>query len=106
MDRHLSAGLQISGVHWRRSRDVLAVGVVDHGLSSLHRDYLAMGGRGFLLGDGRLNYGHERILEAYYRVQLGPWIQLSPDVQEIWNPGYNRDRGPATILGARLNVRY
>ena len=106
VDRHLSAGLQISGVHWRRSRDVLAVGVVDHGLSSLHRDYLATGGRGFLLGDGRLNYGHERILEAYYRAQLGPWIQLSPDVQEIWNPGYNRDRGPATILGVRLNVRY
>jgi len=106
VDRHLSAGLQVSGIRWQRPRDVLAVAVVDHGLSPLHREYLALGGHGFLLGDGRLNYGHERILEAYYRVQLGAWVQVSPDVQQIWNPGYNRDRGPATILGIRLNVRH
>jgi high affinity Mn2+ porin len=106
VDRHLSAGLQVSGVRWRRHGDVLAIAVADHALSDLHRDYLAMGGRGFLLGDGRLNYGHERIVEAYYRLQLGRFVQLSPDLQQIWNPGYNRDRGPATVLGLRLNVRY
>ena len=104
-DRHLSAGLQLSGAHWGRSRDVAAVGFVDHGLSPLHREYLALGGHGFLLGDGKLNYGHERILEAYYRLQLGRFVQVSPDLQQIWNPGYNRDRGPATVFGLRLNLR-
>jgi carbohydrate-selective porin OprB len=65
-----------------------------------------MGGHGFLLGDGQLHYGHERILEGYYRVQLGRFVQVSPDVQQIWNPGYNRDRGPATVFALRLNARY
>ena len=106
VDRHLSAGLQVSGVHWRRAADVVAVAIVDHGLSPLHREYLALGGHGFLLGDGQLDYGHERIVEAYYRVQVGRWVQVSPDLQQIWNPGYNRDRGPATVLSLRLNVRY
>ena len=106
VDRHASAGIQISGAHWSRHRDVLGIGVLIHGLSDLHREYLALGGSGFLLGDGRLNYGNERILEAYYRVQIGRWVQVSPDLQQIWNPGYNRDRGPATVLGLRLNVRH
>jgi carbohydrate-selective porin OprB len=106
VDRHVSAGVQVSGSHWRRAADIVAVAFVDHGLSPLHREYLALGGHGFLLGDGRLNYGHERIVEAYYRLQLGPFVQLSPDLQQIWNPGYNRDRGPATVLGLRVNMRY
>jgi hypothetical protein len=32
-------------------------------------------------------------------------VTLSPDLIEVTNPGYNRDRGPAVILSARLNVR-
>jgi hypothetical protein len=106
VDRHASLGIQIAGTRWRRGLDILGIAVVDHGLSDVHRQYLALGGLGFLLGDGGLNYGHERILEVYYRVQLGKYVQVSPDLQQIWNPGYNRARGPATVLGLRLNVRY
>jgi high affinity Mn2+ porin len=106
VDRHASAGLQLSGVRWGRRRDILGLGFVDHALAPLHREYLAMGGHGFLLGDGRLDYAHERILEAYYRIQLGRFVQVSPDMQQIWNPGYNRDRGPATVLALRVNARY
>jgi high affinity Mn2+ porin len=105
VDRHLSAGIQVSGVRWGRGREVFAIAAEDHGLSPLHREYLAMGGHGFLLGDGRLTYGHERIVEAYYRLQVGRFVQISPDLQQVWNPGYNRDRGPATVLGVRLNAR-
>jgi high affinity Mn2+ porin len=106
VDRHASTGVQLSGVRWGRRRDIFGVGFVDHALSPLHREYLAMGGHGFLLGDGRLNYAHERIAEAYYRIQLGHFVQVSPDVQQIWNPGYNRDRGPATVFALRFNARY
>jgi hypothetical protein len=106
VERHASVGIQICGARWWRGLDLLGIALVDHGLSSVHREYLALGGSGFLLGDGRLSYGHERILEAYYRIQLGKYVQVSPDLQQIWNPGYNRDRGPATVLGLRLNVRY
>jgi len=106
VDQHVSLGGQVSGAHWWRGRDVLGIGLIDHGISGVHREYLALGGSGFLLGDGRLTYGHERIVEVYERVQVGCWVQVSPDVQQIWNPGYNRDRGPATVLALRLNVRH
>jgi hypothetical protein len=106
VDRHLSAGLQLVGAHWKRAADRLAVAYVLHGLSPDHRAYLAAGGAGFLLGDGRLQYGAEGILEAYYRAQFGPYVQVSPDLQWIRNPGYNRDRGPATVVSLRLHVSY
>ena len=106
VDRHASGGLQVAGNHWARSGDRLGVALLAHGLSDIHRRYLAAGGEGFLLGDGRLNYGYETIFEIYYRWQLGERAQISPDVQQVWNPGYNRDRGPATVLGLRVNLRY
>ena len=106
VDRHLSAGVQVAGGAWGRGDDRLSLALVVHGLSSDHRDYLARGGHGFLLGDGRLRYGPEEIVEAYYRFQLGPYLEVSPDVQMLRHPGYNRDRGPATVVSLRVNARY
>ncbi|MDE2137069.1 MAG: carbohydrate porin [Gammaproteobacteria bacterium] len=113
VDRQASAGVQLSGVHWQRSEDRLGLAAAVQGLSAVHREYLAAGGSGFLLGDGALNYAHEQILEAYYRAQ---WIwsrgacalrlQLSPDFQYIENPGYNRDRGPVRFYALRLHLEY
>ena len=106
VDRHLSGGFQLSGIHWNRRNDRFAVAAVQHGIVRVHQDYLAAGGNGFLLGDGRLSYGEELIVEAYYRMQIGPWVQLSPDYQFVQNPGYNRERGPASVVALRMNVRY
>jgi hypothetical protein len=103
VDRVVSGGIQVAGVSWHRPDDRVGLGATVHGLSRDHRDYLAAGGLGFLLGDGALRYGWEQILELYYRFQLGKHWQLSPDVQAIRNPGYNRDRGPAPVLGLRAN---
>lgn len=105
-DRHVSGGVQIAGSHWRRDADRVGAAMVVHGLSADHRDYLARGGSGFLLGDGTLQYGSETIGEAYYRLSLVRIMEVSPDIQHIWNPGYNRDRGPATVASLRFNVRY
>ncbi len=68
-----------------------------------HRRYLALGGLGFLLGDGALNYGREQIVEAYYNAHLWRGIYLAADLQHIWNPGYNRDRGPVTVASFRFH---
>lgn len=106
VDQHVSLGVQVAGTRWARHDDRFGFAFFAHGLSDVHREYLAAGGLGFLLGDGKINYGSECGMETYYRVQLGRWVQLSPDVQYIWNPGYNRDRGPATIVGFRFNARY
>ncbi len=105
-DRHLSIGFQVSGAHWGRSDDRLGIAAVVDGIVKVHQEYLADGGDGFLLGDGGLNYGQELITEIYYRIQCGKYVEVSPDYQYIVNPGYNRDRGPAAVLGLRLNVRY
>ena len=100
-------------MHWGRATDVAGLGVVAEGLSGPHRDYLAAGGSGFVLGDGRLDYAHEQILELYYRWQLFDSLgkiplrlQLTPDFQYIRNPGYNEDRGPVRFYGLRLHLEY
>ena len=103
-DRALSLGGQLSGAHWSRPRDRLGVALGIDGLAAPHRDYLAAGGCGFMLCDGALDYGHERVVEVYYRAQFGPYLQVSPDLQWITNPGYNRARGPARVIGVRLHV--
>jgi high affinity Mn2+ porin len=113
VDELVSFGGQLSGVHWRRPDDRFGLAVASESLDAPHEQYLAEGGNGFLLGDGRLNYGHEQILEAYYRIEYtwpqrpGPihW-QLSPDFQYIQNPGYNRDRGPVHVWGVRFHLEY
>jgi hypothetical protein len=73
-------------------------------ISGDHREYLALGGEGFLLGDGALNYGREKIIESYYNLHAWRGFSLGADVQRIWNPGYNRDRGPVWVGSLRLHV--
>lgn len=104
VDQHASFGLQVCGCHFGRDRDRMGIGVAAAGLSGVHRRYLAAGGIGFIVGDGRLNYGEETVTEVYYRFQIGKNVQISPDYQYDVNPGYNRDRGPAQFVGVRLRV--
>jgi carbohydrate-selective porin OprB len=106
VDRTASLGIQVNGVHWGREVDQVGIGYAFNGLSPEHKNYLAAGGFGFLLGDGRLNYGLEQILETYYRIQIGKYVQISPDFQFIQNPAYNRDRGPVEVYSMRLRLSY
>jgi hypothetical protein len=89
------------------------VAAVVEGLADVHRAYLAAGGSGFLLGDGRLDYGREQILETYYRAQwdwscgrIALRAQLTPDFQYIRNPGFNQDRGPVRFYALRIHLEY
>ena len=61
------------------------------------------GGQGFFLGDGRLNYATEHIVETLYNLNLvrGAWV--SADWQHSAHPGYNRDRGPANTYNLRVH---
>ena len=106
VDRNRQIGAQLSGTHWERGEDHLGLAYVIDGLSHDHRDYLAAGGSGFVLGDGALRYRTERIVETYYSFQLVPHISLSPDFQFIRNPGYNADRGAARFVSLRLHLDY
>ncbi|MDB5367129.1 MAG: hypothetical protein JWM77_3056 [Rhodospirillales bacterium] len=106
IDRTLSVGASVRGAAWNRNDDTVGVALVVNGLARDHRRYIAAGGLGFILGDGRLAYAPERILEAYYRFSLIKPIDVTLDVQHVDNPAYNRDRGPADIVGGRLHVEF
>ena len=77
-----------------------------NGLSTAHRDFLAAGGNGLLIGDGQLNYRTERILESYYAIAIDKGLTLSADYQFIDNPAYNADRGPVSIFSGRLHGEF
>ena len=106
VDRTAAAGIDLRGNGWRRRLDRIGAAFVVNGLSGDHREYLALGGLGFLLGDGKLNYGTERIFEAYYTAHLWRGFWGSLDLQHVRDPGYNRDRGPVTVPSMRLHVDF
>ncbi len=99
-------GGDVRGDLWHRRGDKIGVAWVSNGLSGSHRRYLALGGHGFLLGDGALDYGRERIFESYYTLHLWRGIFGSADLQYIVNPGYNRDRGPVIVPALRLHLDF
>jgi high affinity Mn2+ porin len=103
IDRTGSGGLSLAGRRWRRPSDHFGLAYVENGLSHDHEEYLALGGEGFIIGDGKLNYGREKILETYYAIDLKRGLALSPDFQYVVNPAYNRDRGPVPICALRLH---
>ena len=104
IDRSLSTGVLAKGGGWGRPADSLGVAAHFNGLSRAHRDYLAAGGQGFFLGDGRLRYGAERISEVFYSLGVAKGASLSLGYQRVSNPGYNRDRGPADFLSLRFHA--
>jgi hypothetical protein len=105
IDRSLQAGFEISSFSSKRKTDVAGIAVVANNLSQDHKNYLAAGGYGFIIGDGKLNYGTETIFETYYRFQLTSFLQLSVNYQLILNPAYNKDRpGPVHVPSIRLHV--
>ena len=106
IDRSVSAGLSIKGGYWDRPNDTIGIGSAVNGLSAAHRDFLAAGGIGLLIGDGRLNYSQERIFEAFYCWKINQWTALTFDYQFIENPAYNADRGPVSVLSGRLHAEF
>ena len=107
VDRSLLAGIAIKGTHWSRTDDTVGVALVRNNISSAHREYLAEGGLGYFLGDGKLPHYHsEDIVEAYYNMKLAQRLWTTFDYQRIANPAYNADRGPVYVLSARLHAEF
>ena len=82
------------------------MGCAINGLSKEHQEYLADGGLGAFIGDGKINYRPEQIIETYYSMNLMSGLKLSVDYQHITNPAYNGDRGPANFYGTRIHFEY
>jgi high affinity Mn2+ porin len=106
IDRSLSCGVSVKGSYWGRPSDTVGIGGAINGLSSAHRNFLAAGGLGLLIGDGRLNYRSEQILETYYAFAVDKNFTVTADYQLIANPAYNADRGPVHIFSGRLHGEF
>lgn len=106
IDQSVSAGAVVKGTSWGRGQDSIGLAVANNGLSDVHRAYLAAGGQGFFLGDGRLSYRPERVLEAFYNLNLTKAVWVTLDWQRIRNPAYNADRGPADVASLRLHTEF
>lgn len=104
IDRTAEVGGDFRGKPWRRSQDRVGAAFVANEISGDHRRYLALGGLGFILGDGALRYGLEKIFETYYTAHIWRGISFAVDYQYVTNPGYNKDRGPASVVSFRFHV--
>ena len=106
VDGTVELGADVAGNRWNRRNDKTGAVFISNGISSVHQRYLELGGRGFLLGDGSLNYGRETIEEMYYTAHLWRGLFGAFDLQHINNPGYNRDRGPVLAPGLRAHMEF
>ncbi len=106
VDNTIVLGAAVRGIRWNRPDDKVGLALVSNGLSYNHREYLTLGGLGLLIGDGRLNYQRENLLETYYTYHVWKGIYVTPIIQFIKNPGYNHDRGPVLVVSLRLHTDF
>ena len=103
IDRTAAAGLSLTGKQWGRPDDTFRIAGVVNGITKIHEQFLNDGGLGILIGDGMLPHpGPEQIIETNYTLPVS-YFKLTLDYQFIVNPGYNEDRGPASVIAARLH---
>ena len=106
VDQTFELGGDLAGNRWSRPNDKLGVAFVSNAIKRDHQNYLALGGLGFLLGDGRLHYAREDILETYYTLHTWRGLYYALDAQYINHPGYNADRGPVLVESVRMHVDF
>jgi high affinity Mn2+ porin len=106
VDQTFAVGGDYALKAWGRPNDKVGVTFVSNAIKKDHQDYLKMGGFGFLLGDGNLNYAREDIVEAYDNVHAWKGMYYALDLQYVAHPGYNQDRGPVLVESVRMHVDF
>ena len=106
VDQTFAVGADWGLGRYRRANDKVGVTFVSNAIKRDHQWYLAHGGLGFLIGDGRLNYAREDIVEGYYNVHAWKGVFYALDAQYVTHPGYNADRGPVLVESVRMHVDF
>ncbi len=106
INQSFSLGMSLKGTAWHRPDDTIGLAGVLNTLSPPQRDFTAAGGLGILIGDGRLNYAPEGIVEAYYNYRVAEPLSLTLDYQFFANPAYNQARGPVSVFSARIHLEF
>ena len=84
-----SAGVQYQGLIPNRDDDVLGLGWATGPRSR----------QGEATGD-------ESVIEAYYNIQVAPWLNFGPSLQYITNPGGVAAANDTTVLGFRMQFSF
>jgi hypothetical protein len=105
-DRDFSFGAVAKGSTWHRPFDVTGLGLGASWISSIHAQYLAMGGVDGFVGDGYLRQAAETVVDFFYSLNFLKALWLTADYQHIWNPGFNADRGPVNVVGGRIHAEF
>jgi high affinity Mn2+ porin len=106
VDRTAELGIFTKGDKWQRKNDRAGAAFVSNQIVGAHQQYLGDGGVGFLLGDGALTPGSEKIVEGFYTAHVWRGFFAAFDLQHINNPGYNKARGPVLVPTLRLHVEF
>jgi len=85
-----STGVQYQGLIPSRDDDVLAFGVAQGRLSRA----------------GGYNGSHETVMEMYYNAQVLPWLNITPSVQYVINPGGDSSVNHAVVIGVRVQMTF
>lgn len=85
-----SAGAQYQGLLPKRDDDIVAFGVA----------------RGRLTRSAGFTETHETVTEAYYNIALSGWLNVSPSIQYVVNPGGVNGVKDAVIFGLRLQMAF
>ncbi len=105
-DQTFTFGGDYAGSRWHRKLDKIGVAFVTNAIKKDHQNYLKLGGLGFILGDGTLNYAREDILEAYYNAHAWRGLYYAVGDSFIEHPGYNQDRGPINVESVRVHLEF
>jgi len=106
IDTSFSLGAAIKGTSWSRPDDRIGLAGALNMLTPDHASFLANGGLGVLVGDGRLTYSPEKVIETYYAFQLVKGFVATADYQLLIDPAYNADRGPVHVFSGRLHASF
>ena len=106
IDQTFQVGADHVGDRWGRPADKVGIAFVTNGISRDHWEYLKLGGHGFILGDGTLNYRRENIVEAYYNLHVWRGLFYALGFSFVDNPGYNHDRGPVYVPSVRGHIDF
>ncbi|HLX38449.1 MAG TPA: carbohydrate porin, partial [Candidatus Binataceae bacterium] len=106
IDHTASLGVSVGGARWNRDDDTIGLAGVLSGISRANQRYLDAGGTDILDGDGRLDYGFEKVIETYYDCAVVKQVHLALDYQFVGDPAFNQARGPVNVFALRLHVAF
>ena len=77
-----------------RNKDVLGFGV---GQGILSRQFR---------GEINSRADRETVYEMYYTIEVTPWLQITPDIQVVTNPGGLKDGRDCLVGGLRMRILF